>query len=364
MALLLAAALTSGCRGLGPRLTGEVVSAPPAGEPPHPRAVRPGVLDDSAFSSIEETNHIPAEWLHPPTNLFRLGPGDTIGIESFGDAAASGTATVGPDGKIYYSLLPGLFVWGLTLTETKGLLETEMARYTRVKPEFSVTLRAVGSKRFWMLGSVASPGVYSLATPMTLLEAMTLAGGPVFAPGSPSGMPDLQRSFVMRQGRSLPVDFTRLLAAGDLSQNIYLQPDDFVYLQAETTRDVFVMGAVRGPLAVPYSEHLTLLSALAAAGGTIPYARVSHVAVVRGSLASPRIALLDYQAISRGTAQDVRLEPGDIVYVPFVPFYRLAILAESIIRQYVLQVTSNQAYRMVFPDAQPVPPGVAPPPVP
>ena len=71
----------------------------------------------------------------------------------------------------------------------------------------------------------------------------------------------------MRQGQFLPVDFYRLLREGDTSQNIYLQPDDFVYVPSALAQEVYVLGAVAIPRAVPYTERMTLVSAMAAAGG-------------------------------------------------------------------------------------------------
>lgn len=350
--------LLTGCRGPAPRFSPGLASLEPAGPAPSPGG-KLARLDESAFTVVAPTNAIRPEWLQPPTNLFRLGPGDVITIENLGEPAAGVvTTTVGPDGKIYYSLLPGVSVWGLTLTETKELLEKEMSRFTRVKPELAVTLRTVGSKRCWILGGVTAPGVYSLGTPMTLLEAITLAGGPVATPGSASGMPDLRKSFVLRNGQTLAVDFTALLTRGDFSQNIYLQPDDLVYLKASPMPDVYVLGAVRAPAVLPYSDRLSLVGAIAAAGGTVEYANVWQVAVVRGSLTAPRIALVDYRAIRRGAALDVQLEPGDIVYVPFVPFRPIAVLAQAVVRQLALQLTANAAYELIYPDVRPVAPVV------
>lgn len=338
--------LLVGCRSYGPRFDAH---QPPAGGEGVLGADSPytGIanLDDSSFSSINSTNEIRPEWLQPPTDFFRLGPGDLVEIEVLGEPASRATVSVGPDGKIYYSLLPGLFVWGSTLTETKEVLEKEFSRYVRVKPEIAVSLRTVGSKRVWILGSVQTPGVYSLATPTTLLEGISAAGGAVSVPGSLSGMADLRSSFLMRDGRILRVDFHKLLAEGDLSQNIYLQSEDFIYLRSATSRNVYVMGAVALATIVPYSDRLSLAASIAAAGGTVDYAQVSHVALIRGSLANPRIAIVDYKAITKGKAPDVKLQQGDIVYVPFVPYRGLAVFAEEVLRQFVYTTAYNEGYR-------------------
>src|SRR5205085_11724104 len=131
---------------------------------------------------------------------------------------------------------------------------------------------------------------------------------------------DLPHSFLIRQGRILPVNFQRLLNEGDLGQNVYLQPDDFVYLPAARAREVYVLGAVAQPRPVPYTEGLTVAAAVASAYGTVKGAYMGHVAVVRGSLSEPEIAIVDYAGVIRGRAPDMALEPHDIVYVPFSPY--------------------------------------------
>src|SRR5439155_10335279 len=118
---------------------------------------------------------------------------------------------------------------------------------------------------------------------------------------------DLRRSFVIRQGKLLPVDFDRLLRKGDLSQNIYLQPDDFVYIPSAVAREVYVLGAVGQPKAVPYNEELTLVGAIASTLGTIHDAYWWNVAIVRGSLAQPKVAVVNYKSIIHGQDPDIKL---------------------------------------------------------
>lgn len=347
--------LLVGCKSYGPRFdphqTNHQAYARELQEAHFPGAEK---VDEQGFTSIERTNRVQPDWLKPPSDFFRLGPGDVIDIEMLAEPESRAGAFLGPDGKIYYNLLPGTFVWGLTLSEARDLLEKELGRYLRVKPEIAVTLRAVGSKRIWILGGVQNPGVYSLATPLTLLEAISTAGGTLAAAGSKEEAVDLKSSFVLREGQLLPVDFHRLLRQGDLSQNIYLQPNDFVYLRPASARNVYVLGAVPVPNVLPYTPETTLVSALSSVGGTVPFAYRSHVAIVRGSLTEPRIAIVDYGAIIKGKARDVRLEAGDIVYVPFSPYRRLAAFTEQIIYQFVQTIAINEGNRAVLVNPAPV----------
>jgi protein involved in polysaccharide export with SLBB domain len=139
----------------------------------------------------------------------------------------------------------------------------------------------------------------------------------------------------------LPVDFLRLIQTGDLSQNIYLEPDDFIYLPAATAREVYVLGAVTEPRAVPFKEGMTVASAIASAYGTINGAYLQHVAVVRGSLSHPQIAVVDYKYVIRGIAADIPLQSHDIVYVPFSPYRYLTKYAQLIVDTFVSSAAIN-----------------------
>ena len=108
----------------------------------------------------------------------------------------------------------------------------------------------------------------------------------------------------------MPVDFYRLLKMGDLSQNIYLEPDDFIYLPSSLAKEVYVLGAGGDPTSVTYHTQMSLVGAIAAARGTIRNAYLSHVAVVRGTLSNPQIAIVNYKAILKGDEPNVLLEPG------------------------------------------------------
>lgn len=303
--LSFAALLFAGCQGL-------------------PQPVERSAAPVTDLVSVAPMQPLDPALLRPAADRFRLGPGDKVEIEVMGDSNTRTTVTVGPDGKIYYYILPGLDVWGLTLTETRELLGRELQRFLREKPAVAISLREVTSQRVWVLGRINQPGVYTLAGPTTLLDAIAQGGGLSAAPAASSTgggeSADLSRAFVIRQGKLLPVDFQKLLREGDLSQNIYLQADDFIFLPATRTSEIHVLGAVARPQSQRMSGALTLAQAVALSGSTVPDAFVANVAILRGSLTSPQVAIVDLGAIVRGRAADVRLEPGDIVYVPFTPY--------------------------------------------
>lgn len=364
--LLIALLLCAGCKSGSPQYANfDDAMAPPAQTttapppqittvpppqtttvPPARTAVRTAV---SRPETLTLTNQLDPSLLAAPTRMFTLGPGDRLELELIGNAASRTTTVVAPDGKLYFNLLPGVDVWGLTLTEARAQLENSFTNYVREQPHVAITLRAVESKRVWILGCVQAPGVYNMATPLTLLDSISMAGGTLSmttfrdqaAAGIGEELADLKRSFVLRQGKLLPVDFSRLLTEGDLGQNIYLEPDDFVYLPAGTSRQIYVLGAVIQPRPVPYMEGMTVAGAVASAYGPLRDAYLPHVAVVRGSLAEPQVTIVNYRKVIRGEEPDFLLMPQDIVYVPVSPYRYLRRYAEVILNTFVSATAIN-----------------------
>ena len=157
-------------------------------------------------------NRVDPALLALPVEPYRLGPGDVIKVEMPQISGSGERTTVGPDGKVYYSIIAGVNVWGMTLSEAKAAMEKGLEALYR-RPVVSVTLVTVESQRFWILGRVKSPGSYPLATPTTLLEAIAGANGfeTTFSAGSTEEVADVKHSFVVRDGNMLPVNFTHCL---------------------------------------------------------------------------------------------------------------------------------------------------------
>jgi polysaccharide biosynthesis/export protein len=377
--------LVTACDHLSHRFDDPSPAALPAGG--SPTAGRPAVMEKAAMEQAESviiTNDFDPRWLSTPTQMFTLGPGDRLEIELIGDPASRTTTVVAPDGKLYFNLLSGVDVWGKTIGQAKIDLQNAFTNFVREPPRISIVLRSVESKRLWILGCVQAPGVYHMATPMTLLETLSAAGGTLSmttfrdqaAAGIGEEVADLRHSFVVRQGKLLPVNFSRLLNDGDLSQNIYLQPDDFVYVPPATARDIYVLGAVLQPKPVPYSEGMTVAAAIAGAYGTLPDAYLSHVAVVRGALSEPQLTIVNYRKVIRGEALDLVLQPHDIVFVPLTPYRYLKRYAELILNTFVsasainagaYAVTKQQGFGPgvfipVGSGVQIIPPAAVPPP--
>ena len=328
--------MTTGCAPMGKRFN------------PHAKPGQPGsVTKQAAFQKVS-LKSLPSGLVQPSREAFRLGIGDLAEIEQMGVPNTRQDCRVMPDGMLYYQTVPGLKVTGLTLPDLKMQLESALREYYR-NPQVSIVLRNISSQRVWVLGRVNTPGLYPLTGPTSVLEAIARAGG-LFSSrfsGTTEELADLQHSFVVRNGEFLPVDFVKLLRKGDLSQNIYLQTGDYVYLPSALNSEVYVLGAVRMPKAIGFQDQVTLISAVAGAKGLLPNAYAQRAVIIRGSLVEPAVATVNLNRIMSGKDPDITLEPHDIVWIPNSPWDRVETYTKTILNTFTRTVAANEGAHAV-----------------
>lgn len=278
-----------------------------------------------ADESVEEANLRFEQMSHPdPPDLtplrspdaaaYRIGPGDRLEVEVPSAPEMNRTGLlVRPDGRATLPLIGDVKLSGLTTEEAAKAISAGLAHYLR-RSDVTVGIGEAQGARLLVLGAAATPGTFALRGPTTLLEALAEAGGVAGANSGTAPAADLERSYLLREGRIVPVRIDRLLA-GDMTQNIYVRGGDMLYLQPAAAGEVFVLGQVQSPGVIPADSSLTLIKALSVAGGVTKDAKDSAVRIIRGSLIEPRIYLVDSQDITAGLRRDVHLLPGDIVFV-------------------------------------------------
>jgi protein involved in polysaccharide export with SLBB domain len=108
-----------------------------------------------------------------------------------------------------------------------------------------------------------------------------------------------------------PADLAREIEGAYRSAKIYTNPTVTILMQPQS-RFVNVGGAVRTPSRVPFTEDMTLLAAINAAGGFNDFADQKRVRLLRGSEAK----VFDVRQFRVDPSKDVKLRPGDRVEVP------------------------------------------------
>lgn len=281
----------------------------------------------------------------PPTPLapwqerLTLGPGDLVNLQVFGRKEFTRTQVpINPDGSINYLQVHGFKAAGLTIDELRSGLSTALRDYI-TNARVIVTPAAFRSKKYFMLGTVMDRGAYSLDRPMSLLEAAARARG--IATGlldqNTVEIADMRRAFIVRDGKKLPVDFSKLFFEGDLTQNIQLQPGDYIYFPSNIVNELYVLGAVGSPGPTGVTEGLSALGAITVRGGFSNAAWKKKILILRTSpdKKEPDIITLDAAAILAGKQKDIQLQPRDLVYVHEKPWQRASEILAVAMRAFV-----------------------------
>ncbi len=253
---------------------------------------------------------------------YTLGPGDILNFSLYGRPELDRSQIfIQPDGCISYLQAQNIHADGLTIDELREKIEAELGK-TYKNPRVSVAPFELHSKKYFILGKVVDKGAFSMDRPITILEAVAKARGietGLFEQNTVE-LADLPRSFLVRGNKRLKVDFEKLFFEGDLSQNIELEPGDYLYFASANTNEVYVLGSVNSPGVQGFTPKMTVISAISEREGFTKDAFREHVLVVRGSLNEPKVFVIDADDILHGRAPDFPLEPKDIIYVSDHPW--------------------------------------------
>ena len=107
-----------------------------------------------------------------------LGPGDVFDIRVYNEKGLSSTFRVASDGTIDFPLLGTVKVNGLTPTEVVSLIEEGLKEGQFLKkPQVSIFVKEYTSKKISVFGQVKRPGTFPYQDDMSVVEAVSLAGG-------------------------------------------------------------------------------------------------------------------------------------------------------------------------------------------
>jgi len=245
---------------------------------------------------------------------YRIGPRDLVEVRVFETKDLNGELRVSEDGDISLPLVGNVRIGGLTEAEAaqriKGILEEKALQRASV----SVQVREYRSKPISVIGAVHQPGNLSFAGRWTLLEALTAAGGLSDAHGAVIHV--LRRA---ENGLSDQVTIRAddLLVRADPRVNIPIYPGDLINVPGDIELTVYCIGEVErpGPVAFKSSQRMSLLTAIAQAGGLTD--RAANKIVIKRIDANGKTVeiTVDYKQIISSKASDAELQPGDVIVV-------------------------------------------------
>jgi polysaccharide export outer membrane protein len=247
---------------------------------------------------------------------YAIGPEDMLEVMVWDHDDLTREVYVSREGVFSYPLIGTVQAGGLTVEQLEKEISDRLSGKYIIDPQVSVTVKEYKSKKIFVLGEVGGPGgkgpgTYPLTGKTTLMEVLTMTGGPTQNAGTEATIsrPRKTGGASGSQEKSandevIKVNLKKLLE-GDASQNIYLEPNDTVYVSKAAF--FYVYGEVKNPGRYNLERGTTVLKAITTAGGTTEKAAVNRSKVVRekeGQKSEMRVNLTD------------PVEAEDIVMVP------------------------------------------------
>jgi len=155
---------------------------------------------------------------------YKIAPGDVIEISIWGEQDLKRELIVTPDGYVSFPLIGDIKVAGKTTSQVKKEVESKIREYV---PDAiaSVIVTQLGSLQFYVIGKVAKPGMFNVGRPLTVLQALALAGG--LTPFA-----DEEHILIIRSyGKNtikIPFNYKDIKKGKHLEQNILLKRGDVV----------------------------------------------------------------------------------------------------------------------------------------
>ena len=154
------------------------------------------------------------------SNSYKVGPSDILLIRVWNEAEFSGLVAVQQNGNLTLPLVGDLPVGGKTPVEIQTIIAKALMKYV-VKPLVTVTVQEVGSKKYYMDGLIAHPGEYALVAPISILEAISKAGGT-------QDFANTKRIYILRRDKRIYFNLKDVLHGKHMEQNIPIEPGDHI----------------------------------------------------------------------------------------------------------------------------------------
>jgi polysaccharide export outer membrane protein len=246
-----------------------------------------------------------------PVSL-KIAPGDLLHITVFDVPEMTQEVRVGADGKAQLALIGDIALAGLTGQEAAETIARELRnKKLLLSPQVNVLVKEFATQGVSVSGEVQHPGVYQVLGSRTLLDLISMAGGLTNVADT--------RITVQRRGAA-EEKITVKLKTDDpetsLANNVQVYPGDLILVPRAGI--VYVLGEVNRPggFVMQDSGKITLLQALAQAGGASKSASLSKAVLMRKNAQGYATTKLHVGKIEKGENPDLELHANDILFVP------------------------------------------------
>lgn len=246
--------------------------------------------------------------------MTQISEGDLLDIVIFDTPELSGRFRVNLKGDILLPLAGTLHVAGLNLAEiTDAVSQRYKDAKILVDPQVTVFVAEFTRRTITITGEVRIPGVYPIAAPRTLTDTLAMAGGlndsasrtvSIVHAADPKHIIHVTLNVGAQTMESIEEGRMEILP-GD---TIFVARSGVIYLVGELTRP--------GGFQVEHNNRLTLLEAVALAGGLTRTAKGSQTRLIRRSATGREEMTVNLDKVLYGGGPDMLLTDGDILFVP------------------------------------------------
>jgi len=270
---------------------------------PQPGTIQPksGAADSKSHLGAQSGSNIPDTL---------IDGGDLLRISVFGVKDFDVDARVSARGSVSLPLIGDVQVAGLTPEEAEGAVARRLVTGNFIlEPQVSVFVKEYATQGVSVLGEVEKPGIYPLLGAHGLFDVLSMAGGATQKSG-----PTVTITHKDRPNDTVTVNLVDVGKSAGADAGIL--PGDTVYVSKAGI--VYVVGDVKNPsgIVIENSSDMTVLKAIAIAGGTNPTASVNNAKLIRKTPTGHEESSIPLKKIFAAKADDLKLQPEDIVFVP------------------------------------------------
>jgi protein involved in polysaccharide export with SLBB domain len=250
--------------------------------------------------------------LAPVSSDYVLGPDDELRIRIWGQVSYSGNLRVDRSGDIYLPVAGAVHVAGLPFSALDQHLREALGKVYR-NFDLSADMGRIRSMQIYVTGQARRPGVYTVSSLSSLVDAL-------FASGGPSAQGSLRHIELRRGGKTVTdFDLYALLIRGDKSGDAKLLPEDVLYIPPAGGQ-VAITGSVHSPAIYELRGTETIGDLIDAAGKATTLASSGRISLERTGERQIREAM-EFPFDTNGLTTS--LASGDIVRVySIVPAYQ------------------------------------------
>lgn len=241
----------------------------------------------------------------------RISAGDLLAVDVFDTPELSAKLRVSEKGDIDLPVAGASHVGGLTAEEAAASIEARLVAENILRhPHVEVFIQEYATQGVSVLGEVKNPGVYPELGAHTLLDFISLAGGITPTAGKAVTIthkndPDHPTTVQLDNSPEVAKRAGVPILPGD---TIVVSRSGIVYIVGDLAKP--------GGFLVENSDHLTALQAVALAQGANKTAALNKSKLIRKTSNGPQETRVQLAKVLSGQESDIRLEDGDILFVP------------------------------------------------